>query len=209
MVQIPPQSAESLEKIAQAALSGDEAAESRLFQALRVRFIQIAKRRVRDDHVEDVVHDTLNIVLTKYRDREGDSGILVWSLTVLRNVIGNYYQARKRTDDRQQYVEDWQTLDAASEISDPTIVMEAEELADRLNDAVARLARKSMRCGRIFAGLSASLQTGGGQREISSRALALVQKDFPEMTRNTFYVALHRCRAQLRLLLDKTEASPA
>lgn len=209
MSQDQPSPEISLDQIAAAALGGDERAQAHLFEALRVRFLQIAKRRVQPDHAEDVVHDALNIVLTKYRDREGETGILIWSLTVLRNVIGNHYQARKRESDRTQYVEDWQTLDAAAEIDDPTVLMESAEIADRLQEAITRLAHKSERCGRIFAGLTAGLGHGGGQREVSARALAIVQKDFPEMTRNTFYVALHRCRAQLRLLLDQTEASPA
>ncbi|MEZ4388182.1 MAG: hypothetical protein R3D98_11520 [Candidatus Krumholzibacteriia bacterium] len=44
---------------------------------------------------------------------------------------------------------------------------------------------------------------------MSTRALALVQAELPDLTRNSFYVALHRCRAQLRAVLDRMEGSHA
>ena len=205
----PSSSTQTIDDLADRAAAGDRAAESSLFEVLRVRFIQISKRRVREDHVEDVVHDSLKIVLAKYRDRDGKTGFLIWSLTVLRNVIGNYYQASRRQGDRQSHVEDWQTLDAASVRIDPTDSMESDQGIGKVREAIAALAGQSQRCGKIFAGITESLKRDGSPREISMRALGIVQREFPEMTRNTFYVALHRCRARLRTLLDKMEERPA
>ena len=107
--------AESLDHLCDRALAGDGRCEAALFEALRVRFLPIAKRRVQTDHVEDVVQDTLKIVFAKYGEREPGAGILVWGLTVLRNVIGNYYQSKQRERERLDFVEE---LPAAAAVVD-------------------------------------------------------------------------------------------
>ncbi|MBT7310989.1 hypothetical protein HN843_04455, partial [bacterium] len=86
------------------ALDGDPIAEARLFEDLRVRFTDITKRRVQSDNIEDIVQDALKIVFTKYASLEKERGMLVWSLTILRNVIGNFYQSRQRFDDKNVQV---------------------------------------------------------------------------------------------------------
>ena len=196
----------SLDELCARSLAGDHAAETALFTSLRVRFATIAKRRVHRDHLEDVVQDTLHIVLGKYRQRPLTTGILVWSLTVLRNVIGNYYQARRREMDRVVQVEDLQSL-AGAATWDPADCLEASEVTAHLEAAIATLASKFPRCGKIFAGILASLELGGGPREISQRALEMIRREQPDLTPNHFYVALHRCRAQLRALLGAQEGS--
>lgn len=196
---------ESLDLLAERAIADDERAEASLFEELRVRFLPLAKKRVQPDHVEDVVHDALGIVLRKYRDRSCESGILVWSLTVLRNVIGNHYQARRRDQERTILVDDWQTVPSASLTADPFGTIDADEAADRLEFAISELSLRSPRCGTIFGHILESMVHEDGQREISQRAFELVRRDLPDLTRNTFYVALHRCRAQLRSLLDRME----
>ena len=195
----------SLDALGDRALDGDGRAEAALFEELRVRFLTITKRRVQPDHVEDVVQDALRIVLGKYRERSRDCGLLVWSLTVLRNVIGNHYQSRKRELDRTTQVEDWQRIGDSTPGEDPSRVLDEAETAGLLERAVAELTRRSPRCGDIFQHIFASHERGGGQREISQRAFETVREDHPDMTRNTFYVALHRCRAQLRSLMDRLE----
>ena len=59
------------------------------------------------DHAEDVVQDALRIVFDRYGEIKQGPGILVWGLTVLRNVIGNHYQARDRERERLDFVEEW------------------------------------------------------------------------------------------------------
>ncbi len=201
------QTLESLDRLRDRALAGDARAESDLFEELRVRFLVIAKKRVHADHTEDVVHEALEVVLAKYRALDRDRGLLLWSLTVLRNVIGNHYQAQRRSTAQTVQVEDWRTVPAAALSEDPTADLGATEMADRLQTAIDELARRSPRCGTIFARILESLDQADGTREVSQAALTLVQQDFPDLSRNTFYVALHRCRAQLRGLLDQMEAA--
>ncbi len=198
-----------LDELCTLALAGDDRARSELFESLRVRFLKVAKRRVHGDHLEDVVQDALRIVLDKYHERTGETGILIWSFTVLRNVIGNHYQSRNRDVSRTTYVEDWQSFSPAAVVIDPLRDRETDEFNGRLEGAIATLARKAPRCGRLFANLLDSYRHGGGQREVSARALEIAQQEDPDLSRNTFYVALHRCRAQLRALLDAGEGSPS
>lgn len=197
----------SLDILRTRALAGDKHAESALFAELRVRFLTVTKHRVQPDHLEDVVQETLGVVLRKYGDLAPDRGILVWSLAVLRNVIGNHYQSRRRHNAQTVQVEDWRKVPTAALVTDPVDGLAADETAARLEAAITELARTAPRCGTIFARLLESMEQGGGPRDISTRAMALVQTEIPDLTRNSFYVALHRCRARLRNLLQRMEGS--
>jgi len=202
-----PRLQESLDQLRRRALDGDARAEARLFTELRVRFLTIAKRRVQPDHAEDIVHEALGIVLAKNQDLGRDRSILLWGLTVLRNVIGNHYQARRREIAQTVQVDDWRTIPEAAIAADPVDLLGTAESAARLEAALAELTRSAPRCGAIFACILESLERGGGAREISQRALAAVQRLYPDLTHNAFYVTLHRCRARLRSLLDESEVA--
>jgi DNA-directed RNA polymerase specialized sigma24 family protein len=193
--------AASLDTLCEKSLAGDPRAQGALFEALRVRFLPIAKRRVQSDHVEDVVQDTLKIVFDRYGDRNQGAGILVWGLTVLRNVIGNHYQSRDREREKVDFVDEYPA--AASLDPDMLAGTVAEETRNQVQQAVAELADRFPRCGRIFKALLASLEKGGSPNQISSRAMTAAQKKEPGLSRGSYYTALHRCRAQLRQIMDR------
>ncbi len=196
----------SLDELCDRARAGDSRAEADLFSILRVRFLQLAKRRVQTDHTEDVVQDALKIVCHRYRERKQGVGILVWSLTVLRNVIGNYYQARQRERQHMEFVDELPRDAAAPD--DPLAEIMAGEGDLAVQQAVAELAERFPRCGRIFSHLLASLQRGGSSQDVSTRTLQAVQKEIPTLTRSGFYTALHRCRAHLRAIWDQRQGVP-
>ncbi len=187
-----------LDELCSQALAGDSRAEAALFSALRVRFLQLAKRRVQTDHSEDVVQDALKIVCDRYRERKQGMGILVWSLTILRNVIGNHYQSRQRERQRMEFVEEYPSQ--AMETANPLSLAECHESQLLVQKALQDLAIHQPRCGRMFAHLVASHELGGTTQEISSRALASLQKEEPTLTPGSFYTALHRCRARLKVV---------
>lgn len=193
----------SLDVLSERSLAGDPSAEAALFKSLRVRFLPIAKRRVHADHAEDLVQDTLKIVFDRYGERNEGQGILVWGLTVLRNVIGNYYQGRDRENERLTFVDE---LPAAA-ACDAGVLAETEwaQTKETLLEAVDLLAERFPRCGKIFHHLLTSLDRGGSPHEVSTHALNLVQKEDPNMNRGRFYTALHRCRGQLRDVLARVE----
>ncbi len=193
----------SLDTLSERSLAGDPRAEAVLFESLRVRFLPIAKRRVQVDHAEDLVQDTLKIVFDRYGERNEGQGILVWGLTVLRNVIGNFYQAKGRENERLSFVEEL-PADAACEV-DFLADTELAQTRETLMGAIASLAERFPRCGTIFHHLLSSLEYGGSPNEVSTRTLKLVQRDHPDMNRGRFYTALHRCRAQLRDILARMD----
>ncbi|MGD9546211.1 MAG: RNA polymerase sigma factor [Candidatus Krumholzibacteriia bacterium] len=196
----------SLDELCARSQRGDPEAESALFDSLRVRFLALAKRRVQPDHIEDVVQDALKIVFDRYRERKQGVGILVWSLTVLRNVIGNYYQTRRRERDRMEFVEEYPR--DAGFTSDPLAGALDEEGRSALEDAIAELSCRFPRCGRIFHHLLKSLERGGSPNQVSGRALAAFREEHPDVTRGGFYTALHRCRANLRAIWDQHGGEP-
>jgi len=189
----------SLDILCEKSLAGDARAEAALFEALRVRFLPIAKRRVHADQAEDLVQDTLKIVFDRYGSRNEGQGILVWGMTVLRNVIGNHYQSRNRERERIDFVDEL-PRDAA-DAHDPFSDLQLADTRRLLLDGIAQLAERFPRCGRIFHHLLHSLEKGGGPQEVSTRTLDLVRREDPDMNRGRFYTALHRCRAQLRDVL--------
>ncbi len=193
--------AQSLDNLHQLALNGDTKAQSILFDHLRVRFLSLAKQRVQADHAEDVVQDALRIVFDRYGEIKQGPGILVWGLTVLRNVIGNYYQARDRERERLDFVEEFPAEAATeAEVLGETMLAQTNE---HLLSAIDELGQRFPRCAHIFHGLLKSLEIGGTPNQVSSRAMQLVQQDHPDLTSGSFYTALHRCRANLRAVLDR------
>jgi DNA-directed RNA polymerase specialized sigma24 family protein len=199
----------SLDELSDLAESGDRPAADCLFRLLRVRLIQVAKHRVQDADAQDLVQDALRIVLERHHERRAGSGILVWSLAVLRNVIGNYYQARKRERRHLSLGEGPDTVSTTGLRSGTAGGGEVElpggsELVERMTLAVESLARRYPRCGGIFRAILESLDGGGGPRDVSSRALEKVRREFPDLSSGSFYVALHRCRTRLRDLLAES-----
>lgn len=190
----------SLDKLASSAGTGDLQAEAALFETLRVRFLEIAKLRVREDDSEDVIQDALQIVHGKYRDRPAGRGILIWSLAVLRNVIGNYYQKRARLG-RGEPFDDRRHSPTAD--SDPLLDQGGEEIFA----ALQHLSGEQPRCGEFFRRVLASFAEGGDPAQINRRALQKLRRDHPGMSRGSLYVALHRCRKRLREILERGQAA--
>ncbi len=146
---------------------------------------------------EDLVQEALHIVLRKAVELRKTTNVLPWSLTVLRNVIGNHYQARRREGERMNTAEN--ILDLVPDQG--ALPGEGSDLARAIEAALGTLARRFPRCGRMFEAILASLEQGGGANEISQRALETAQQAEPDLTRGSWYTALHRCRAQLRALM--------
>ena len=64
--------------------------------AIREALHKLALLRIHFDDVEDLVQDTLLTIIAKPPSSELDKGLLVWSLGILRNKVGNYYRKSNR-----------------------------------------------------------------------------------------------------------------
>jgi DNA-directed RNA polymerase specialized sigma24 family protein len=164
---------------------------------LRARFVEIARGRVHEGAVEDVVQDALAIVFQKagaLGEGRGDAEPppLPWCFRVLRNVIGNHYQ-KERTRLR--------AADPASETHagiaeftswrpNPTPVeaIEQHERARLLREAIDELAAEDDFCWKHFQDVLA----GGRRRSEETPSEAAV---------STVYVRFFRCREKLRRIL--------
>lgn len=195
--------AQSLDTLAAQAVSGDEIARSALLTDLRVRFLQVAKRRLQEDDCEDVVQEALQIVLLRYAERQPQQNILVWSFAVLRNVIGNYYQRRKRQMRNEPYEERIHSAASAERGTDDLVA--TKEVFAGLKKALTTLAHEEPRCGRLFQIVLESCDEGGTPVEINRRAMKRMRVKYDRMTQGALYVALHRCRRRLKEIVSSLE----
>lgn len=186
----------SLDELAALGAAGNPAAEQALFENLRVSFVQIAKRRVRADDVEDVAQEALGIVHAKYAGRGPAGPILTWGLAILRNVIGNYYQRRERQAKGEPF-DEGRHLTAVEGYDR----REEDQALRDLLAAIDRLARHHARCAVLFRRIMESLAEGGAPTEVTHRAMERMRTDYEAMSPGALYVALHRCRAHLRAIL--------
>ncbi len=195
----------TLDELSAATIAGDEKAEAALFEKLRVRFLAIAKRRVREDDVEDLVQDALRIVLQKQGGRNRFPGVLVWSLVVLRNVIGNYYQAKRREGERMLFTGEIASYAGpAGEEWGRAFTETVEQIAH----AITLVGKSDSRCARLLrAVLAAVARERGGGAATRSDLTENARRLFPDLSRNAFYVTLHRCRARLRVALAEAEGA--
>ncbi len=195
---------QSLDELAERALAGDGRAESALFSTLRVRFLDIAKRRVQDSDLEDVTQEALRIIHAKYSEKKSDRGMLPWSCAVLRNVIGNYYQAMGARRRREQITADPRAFPVRDEGTLPgTAALESAETRERVVEAITILSRRHPRCGLVFRRILENLERGGDPREVTRRAIDGLLRDDRSLKAGNLYVILHRCRAHLREIVEE------
>ena len=158
---------------------------------LRARFIEVARRRVSGEAVEDVVQDALTIVYRKQGHATEDPAALAWSFLVLRNVIGNHYQKektrRRASGSAPSFDGEWGNGPNGGIAPTPLESLERVEVARLLHDAVHDLGRSDPHCGRQF------------RRMLGSEPA--VDEPDAEVRDSTHYVRHFRCREKLRKIL--------
>lgn len=159
---------------------------------LRQRFAEIAARRVPEDAVEDIVQDALGIVLAKgaaAANAEGTSDPpLRWSFNVLRNVIGNWYQKRRR----HETVDD---LEIADGRPDALAALTTEERAQTIRDAMDELRQGRPYCADWLWAMAQGVKAG----ILAARA---------RVEEAVFYRRVYRCRKTLAEILVRRGVSP-
>jgi RNA polymerase sigma factor (sigma-70 family) len=155
---------------------------------LRMRLLEIARRRVPEDVADDLVQDAIGIVLERGVPLAIEQGLprpsLKWCFMTLRNVIGNWYQ--KRRDHLQ--LEDVRLVDPSP---GPLAALTREERRRRVREALEALRRQSHECATWLWAVA------NGTRPATVATEAGIEA-------GAFYRRLYRCRKKLQaLLLEK------
>jgi RNA polymerase sigma factor (sigma-70 family) len=95
-------------------------------------------RIINFDDVEDLVQDTLLTIIAKPPASALEKGLLVWSLGILRNKVGNYYRKSRRYKPLVK-IEDLIEKSPYSRSSSPEAKASDTELRTIINEKIAEL----------------------------------------------------------------------
>jgi RNA polymerase sigma factor (sigma-70 family) len=95
-------------------------------------------RIINFDDVDDLVQDTLLTMIAKPPASELEKGLLVWSLGILRNKVGNYYRKSQRYKPLVK-IEDLTESSPYSLSSSPEAKASDTELRTLINEKIAEL----------------------------------------------------------------------
>lgn len=163
---------------------------------LRRRFLEVARRRVPETEVEDLVQEAMTTVLSRSSEIEHARLVeglppIAWCFTVLRNTIGNYYQRRQRSRN-DAGPEPLETL--ASGV-DPAETFEQKELRARIHQAMRTLRSGDEQCW----GFLSRLVDGAKPRRLAQDT---------GLEEAVLYRRLYRCRQKFRRLLEERGVRP-
>jgi RNA polymerase sigma factor (sigma-70 family) len=165
------------------AKKGDKNAETQILEYLRVRFVLLAKRRIGEEHCEDIAQEACMTVLEKLKTDSPEDNFEAWAYQVLRNKIGNYLQSSNLRQKKMIGTEHIDYLEkSAVPDTDPIF-------RRRLIDCLKKLIKDNRRYARV---LNLTYQ-GYDTNEICQRMA---------MKPNHLYVVLNRSRKMLSDCLD-------
>ena len=80
-----------------ARVAADAAGLETQLPALRVRLVRHARYALHDDGLaEDLVQDTLMVVVEQHATRRGDSSLLTWATAILKHKVADWYRSPTR-----------------------------------------------------------------------------------------------------------------
>src|SRR5215471_6805609 len=170
---------QELDSLFAQARQGHEESKERVFSFLRSKILALAKYRVAEA-AEDAVQETLIIVHSRFSEFETLEILQAFTHQVLRNKIGNIYQARARKKPVG--------LEEADLRYDIREEMEASELDRIVFQCIDRLGENNPACREILSYLYHGLDTD----EICARL---------GINKSRLKVRTFRCRMALRDLL--------
>jgi len=160
---------------------------------LRSNLLAVARRRVLADAAEDVVQETMRILLEKgglapgWTSPEGAPALAV-ALRILRNVIGNHYQ-RDRMRRPGGDLEDVART-TADPAPTPLEALATEERVRIVRESLAAMATRDRDCARYLQRLLDGVAPGALARQEGLEEAVL-------------YRRVYRCRLKLRTLLER------
>lgn len=161
--------------------------------ALRARLLSVARRRVAPAAAEDLVQETLRILVEKgvrgpADEPPGGATAIVYAFRVLRNVIGNHYQ-RERVRTRTSGPA------AAAALAPDPAPTPLEALSSRQAVEIVRACLASM-----------TSDDGACERYLRRLLEGLTPRDLAHeegLEERVLYRRVYRCRLKLRALLEQ------
>ena len=159
------------------------------FRELRATFLDVARRRVPEGEVEDLVQEALAVV---HERRGGERPPAAWCLQVLRNKIGNWYKRRRV---RRGVIAEGEESEGTVIEGTPLEALESRERRALVGEALAELTRDDGQCARFFD----RLLEGSSPRELA-RSEGLEE--------SVLYRRVYRCRQKLKAILREKGVLP-
>jgi RNA polymerase sigma factor (sigma-70 family) len=162
---------------------------------LRDRFLAVARSRVPENVLEDIVQEALRIVYERglagaHHGRVEGEPHLAWCFQVLRNVVGNYYTKERK---RARLVRVRQPLEA-DPVTTPLESLEAREISRVVWESMKELSTTDPQCADHLARTMKGTKAG---------RLAVESRIDPA----SLYRRLYRCREKLRAILERRGVS--
>lgn len=163
------------------------------YRLLRDQFVEVARRRVPEGDMEDVVQDALRVVHergpTVPTDRQVDGRPPVaWCFQVLRFTVANFYRRQRFRRDTLDPNADPETKSSGAPVETPIEALESEEALEFIEAALDELSVKDAQCGRYLD----RLLDGISPRQLAERE---------GLDESALYRRVYRCRQKLRALL--------
>jgi RNA polymerase sigma factor (sigma-70 family) len=117
------------------------AAYESVLSLLEQRITSVAKRRVPADAVQDVVQDTLLVLLRKLPELTSEVDILPYTYLALRNIIGNYYQEERSLKRFRDLDENELLTNSLEEIETNIYLDQVLDTCKRTNGEYARIVK--------------------------------------------------------------------
>ena len=170
------------------------------YRFLRGQFVEIARRRVPEGEVEDVVQDALRVVHERGpsvpTDRQVDGRPPVaWCFQALRFTVANFYRRQKFRRDTFDPDTDPDTKSSGAPIENPLESLESEEALDLIEDALNELSSNDQQCRRYLD----RLLDGASPRELA---------ESEGLEEPVLYRRVYRCRQKLREFLIRRGVRP-
>jgi len=113
----------------------------RVFTLLEQRLTTVAKKRVPPEMVQDIVQDTLLILLKKLPTLGSGRNVLPLAFSILRQLIGNYYQSESTVRKFRAMNTDEPGISPGEELEERIFIQQILEKCEQLNGNYAKVVK--------------------------------------------------------------------
>ncbi|UCE41848.1 MAG: RNA polymerase sigma factor [Candidatus Aminicenantes bacterium] len=162
------------------------------FGPIRKKIVQLAKKRLHREEVEDVVQQTLSTLWEKRTSVRAPDHLMPFIFQILRNKLGDTYRRKKLR--KEIHVSGPKVLNSLKNPTAdiPELLLEEKELGRILRDAIDICAAENGTWGKVLK----LLQQGLSREEI--------QRELGDIPMTTVYTRIYRARQSLmKILRDK------